>query len=207
MANGLDRDYFLSKCNRCGYCCSESQSGDVFLYPADFFRIREFLAILDLQFINRYLKMIEYEYHVRNSNLKTTGESIYLPIFAIKMKKKAGCPFYDPHLKSCRIYPARPDQCRFFPLIYCILEDSEQLEDMRKNCLVIQEILKHYSNERLENFQIPEYPREIITKEERTIEYQYYIFIMERLPPNWDDLSEKAQKKALLKLYQEFTQF
>ncbi|MDF1538848.1 MAG: YkgJ family cysteine cluster protein [Candidatus Thorarchaeota archaeon] len=56
------------------------------------------------------------------------------------------CFFYDPETKLCKIYEARPDGCRYYPVVYnarkrkCVLDDDCPLrekvsrQEMRKVC-------------------------------------------------------------------------
>jgi len=56
------------------------------------------------------------------------------------------CYFYDPETKLCKIYEARPDGCRYYPVVYnvkkrkCVLDSDCPLrevitrQEMRKIC-------------------------------------------------------------------------
>lgn len=105
----------MKKCNNCGKCCTASQEGDVLIFPHDFHRLLNYLQIKPKLLISKYLKIIEYEYHIRDENFQLTGISKFIPVFSIRMQKH-GCPFYNSQTRNCDIYPARSDQCRFFPL-------------------------------------------------------------------------------------------
>ncbi|RLI63958.1 MAG: hypothetical protein DRO88_08600 [Promethearchaeia archaeon] len=207
MVVNFNQDHYLKKCALCGACCSATQSGDVFLYPNDFFRLNIFLGYSENKFINRYLKIVEYEYHVRDNNLEPTGTTIFLPIFALQMTNQKGCPFYNPKIKLCEVYTARPAQCRFFPLIYCILEDHKQLNQMNSKCNVIHELLSDISktsdiSEKPSN--ILEISKEIVenlTLDERRMEYEFYKVTWSNLPSNWDSLSNNQQKRVLVQIY------
>ncbi|WP_457559009.1 YkgJ family cysteine cluster protein [Candidatus Harpocratesius sp.] len=200
----------MEKCNNCGNCCTASQEGDVLIFPLDFHRLLKNFQINPKLLISRYLKIIEYEYFIRDENFLLTEISKFVPVFSIRMQKKKGCPFYNSKSKKCNVYSARPDQCRFFPFIYCILEDSVQLHNMYDSCRIINSLFQALPQKKKENNELflpIEFINKIVEKE-RKIEHEYYTLLKKQLfthfnlvLDDWDNLSTKKQIKILLKIY------
>ncbi len=204
----------MEKCNNCGFCCGHDQQGDVFLYPLDLHRIANFLEISASQMVKKYCKMVEYEIIMRERNFHPTDRKQYIPVFALRMMKNHGCPYYDRAKKNCKIYLARPEQCRFFPFIYCILEDPMQIRGMTDSCTVIQTFLRSLQVEdpSTQTLKIPLDLIERMTEKEKRAEFAYYSTLMgpngiiadQKAQKKWDSLSEAAQSTQLLQFYSAF---
>ncbi|MHA1610785.1 MAG: YkgJ family cysteine cluster protein [Promethearchaeota archaeon] len=210
----IEKQLFMEKCNNCGYCCSLDQQGDVLLFPLDLQRIADFFKITTSQLANRYCKVVEYEISVKDVNFEPTSKKSFIPVFALRMVVNHGCPFYDKSRKNCKIYSARPDQCRFFPFIYCILEDSQQIYGMKGNCTVIQAFLSplQTADPLTPTPIIPINPIETMTEKEKMMEFAYYraltdpdgILVNKKSQEKWDILSEEDQRAQLLQFYSAF---
>ncbi|TFH26105.1 MAG: YkgJ family cysteine cluster protein [Promethearchaeota archaeon] len=201
----------MEKCNNCGFCCSYDQQGDVFLYPLDLLRIADFLHITNAQMVKQYCKVVEYEIILREHNFQHTCRKIFIPVFALRMIKNLGCPFYDNVRKDCTIYSARPEQCRYFPFIACILEDTPQIVELTGNCTVIQAFLSSFQNVD-PSTTTPIMPFEVIetmTEKEKKAEFAYYLALTgpngfitdQKAQKKWDALSEAAQSTQLFQFY------
>ena len=82
-------------CQRCGACCR--WPGSVLLEPADVAAAAAFLEMPEEAFVGRHAAL------ARNRAQLT-----------LKENSGGACEFLDPEGR-CRIYPARPKQCRGFP--------------------------------------------------------------------------------------------
>jgi hypothetical protein len=82
-------------CTRCGRCCRDREEPTyVFLEEDEICALAEFLRLTRKQFLERYCTWEE------------DG-------FVLK-KRPGACIFWDENL-GCRVYPARPVQCRTWP--------------------------------------------------------------------------------------------
>ena len=95
-----------NKCVDCGNCCRETE------------------MILSARDVVRIKKNAPKNLRITNFVEKTTDG-----LFQLK-NADGYCVFFDPTIKSCKIYAVRPQGCRFYPLIY----DSD-----KKICVLDQE--------------------------------------------------------------------
>lgn len=84
-------------CKQCGTCCR--WSGYVHVTEKDIKRIVSFLAMDELDFIDRYTCL--------------TGNRQGLSLIE---HDDGSCIFFEDSSNSCQIYDVRPQQCREFPL-------------------------------------------------------------------------------------------
>lgn len=194
------------QCNQCGNCCSATQEGDIFLYPRDAQRLSHFFN-QDLRiFLSQYTKIVEYEIESTNKEPNQENYKEYIPIFALTVNQKTGCVFFDAAEKKCAVYSVRPDQCRFFPFIYCVLEDISQWKPMIETCQVIKHFNSYFqksTNEDIHTFS------KNITVQERKIEQEYYNFLKRQNMHNdeqskkkkWNLLEYSQQREILANLY------
>lgn len=82
------------ECRRCGHCCE--QAGFVYLNEAEAEKIAGFLRMDASDFVNEYCELFE------RSRL------------VLKKAPDERCVFLEGN--ACRVYSARPAQCRDFPL-------------------------------------------------------------------------------------------
>lgn len=83
------------KCIECGNCCKEL--GPIPLNPRDVKRLADYFGKAEKVIIRRHCRVL------------------FNPI-RVFIKKDRPCKFYD-SIKGCRIYEARPDQCRLHPFL------------------------------------------------------------------------------------------
>ncbi len=93
------------KCEQCGKCCNFEV---VCLDKNDIKRIAKFL--------NETLRRVMIKF-VRNNPVKTSSDK-----YAFKISKP--CIFQDKRTKRCKIYNARPDVCRGYPVIPVVTGDK-----------------------------------------------------------------------------------
>ncbi|HOO20228.1 MAG TPA: YkgJ family cysteine cluster protein [Kiritimatiellia bacterium] len=91
----MDAPLDAFECRRCGACCR--WPGSVLLEPADIESAAAFLGLTPEEFIERHAGL------ARNRAQLTLKEA-----------PGGACGFLDDN-DCCRIYPARPRQCRDFP--------------------------------------------------------------------------------------------
>ena len=83
-----------NRCKDCGKCCLDTEM---------------ILSQNDIKLIMQFHRNIikEKEFAFMNNSKQ------------FQLKNKNGhCIFYDPSLKTCKIYEYRPQGCRFYPLIF-----------------------------------------------------------------------------------------
>jgi uncharacterized protein len=86
------KDGLKFECTQCGRCCTGSP-GFVWITMSELYRMAEFLGMRDRDFAKKYVRRV--------------GDRMSL----IELSN-GDCVFYE---KGCKIYPARPNQCRTFP--------------------------------------------------------------------------------------------
>ncbi len=85
------------KCLRCGACCR--WEGPVRIGESEIAGISAFLKISESEFIRDFTVLT----HDRHS-------------LSLTESPDGSCFFYDPDIRSCRINPVKPAQCRNFPV-------------------------------------------------------------------------------------------
>jgi Fe-S-cluster containining protein len=86
------KDGLRFECTQCGHCCTGAP-GYVWITVREIYRMAEFLEMRERDFVRKYVRRVNQRMSL-----------IELP--------NGDCVFYD---KGCKIYPARPNQCRTFP--------------------------------------------------------------------------------------------
>jgi uncharacterized protein len=104
--NGLNFE-----CTGCGKCCEYSDA-EVYLNESDIDRICAYLTITSESFIKTYCRTVKGK-QVLKSN-------------------KSHCIFLNE--KRCKIYSARPDQCRTFPFWGEILKSKTRWDYVGETC-------------------------------------------------------------------------
>lgn len=95
------------KCNGCGECCR--WTGAVVLLPED-------IAVLAAA-----LKMTEEEFVRDRTRLAPNRRQL-----ALLDQKDGSCEFLEGN--RCRVYTARPEQCRTFPYAWSVSEGCPELD-------------------------------------------------------------------------------
>ena len=95
----FDYSFDHSACSTCqGKCCT-GESGYIYVTKAEIEKIAELLGLGIKDFVEQYLFKKLYKYSIKERKF---GESYE-------------CVFYDRESNGCKIYEARPLQCRTFP--------------------------------------------------------------------------------------------
>lgn len=104
------------ECTGCGKCCTyQDEYAHVYLNRAERKALAEHLGLGLRAFGNRYTFVDEYGW----TQLKTEQDR---------------CVFLDPDTKACKVYGARPVQCRTFPFWAEMIEDGEWTPRAREVC-------------------------------------------------------------------------
>ncbi len=86
-------------CANCeGRCCT-GESGYIYVTKAEIFAISELLKMNVNDFGVKYLFKNGYKYSLKEKKIEDSYE----------------CVFYDRESNGCKIYMARPNQCKTFP--------------------------------------------------------------------------------------------
>jgi len=81
-----------------GRCCT-GESGYIYVSKAEIFAIAEVLTMDVNEFALKYLFKKGYKYSIKENKIDDSYE----------------CVFYDRDSNGCKIYNARPSQCKTFP--------------------------------------------------------------------------------------------
>ncbi|MDH4943605.1 YkgJ family cysteine cluster protein [Sulfurimonas sp. C5] len=88
-----------SACETCeGRCCT-GESGYIYVTKDEIFAIADLLEMDVNDFAIKYLFKTGYKYSIKENQIGDSYE----------------CVFYDRETNGCKIYEARPTQCRTFP--------------------------------------------------------------------------------------------
>jgi len=101
-------------CTGCGYCCS-GQPGYVYVNDDEIAQISQYLGMDASEFLSRFTR----ETHRERSLVE---------------RPNGDCVFLDPVLRSCRIYPIRPRQCKSFPFWNSNLRRPKDWDDVCRTC-------------------------------------------------------------------------
>lgn len=108
------KDGLRFKCTGCGKCCSGSP-GYVFLRDEDIDTLTKELQITKEEFIKKYTKAVGRRLSLRDDT----------PNYA--------CIFLE-NGKYCKVYKARPLQCRAYPFWLITISSKEQWDDAAMMC-------------------------------------------------------------------------
>jgi len=104
MSNIIKKDDYTysfdaSACFTCqGRCCT-GESGYIYVTKSEIEKIAELLELDVREFVSKYLFKKMYKYSIKE----------------IKYNSSFECIFYDRESNGCKIYEARPTQCKTFP--------------------------------------------------------------------------------------------
>lgn len=109
-------------------CC---RNVNIFLTPADVFRMKRRLNMTSTEFLEKY-------------TLQFVSQHTGLPVVLLKMQDDAekSCPFVTP--EGCAIYSDRPWSCRLYPLSYNNDQDYYEIIADPSVCLGFQEPKEWY---------------------------------------------------------------
>ena len=108
------REGLRFKCTGCGGCCTGAP-GYVWVTRAEIAVMAAALDMNEEQFGKRYLRRVGNRY----SLIELSG---------------GDCVFFDPGLRSCRIYKHRPRQCRTWPFWPSNLQTPEIWREISESC-------------------------------------------------------------------------
>jgi Fe-S-cluster containining protein len=104
------------ECTRCGRCCTARDGfAHVYLNQEEVAALARELRLTLREFSRRYTFRDEY------------GWTQLVP-------GEGRCIFLEPHGGTCRVYAARPAQCRSFPFWPRLVEDGQWTEPARALC-------------------------------------------------------------------------
>ncbi|QOP45325.1 YkgJ family cysteine cluster protein [Sulfurimonas paralvinellae] len=100
-------------CSTCeGRCCT-GESGYIYVTKAEIFAIAELLDMDVNDFGVKYLFKKGYKYSLKEKKIDDSYE----------------CVFYDRESNGCKIYMARPNQCKTFPFWDYFKTHVDELKD------------------------------------------------------------------------------
>ena len=109
------KDGLRFQCSQCGDCCTGAP-GFVWVNKAEIASLAEAIGENDIQ---------EFEQqYVRNVGIRKS----------LKEYANGDCVFFDPDLRRCRVYNARPRQCRTWPFWESNLKSPEAWERTCEVC-------------------------------------------------------------------------
>ena len=96
---GFDYAFTPDACETCqGRCCT-GESGYIYVSKSEIENISSLLNLDVKEFVNKYLFKKMYKYSIKEIEYNDSFE----------------CVFYDRESNGCKIYDARPTQCKTFP--------------------------------------------------------------------------------------------
>lgn len=102
------------QCTGCGDCCTGAP-GYVWVNQAEIEAMAKVLGLPVERFQERFVRMVG----IRRSLIELDG---------------GDCVFFDNRARRCRVYEARPRQCRTWPFWASNLRDREAWDAMAENC-------------------------------------------------------------------------
>ncbi len=88
-----------SACAACGGRCCTGESGNIFVTPAEIASLASLLQMQEDDFRATYLEKRGYRFSLQERIVGMSHD----------------CVFFDREANGCRVYAARPKQCRTFP--------------------------------------------------------------------------------------------
>ena len=111
--DGFDYGFDSSACASCGGACCTGESGVIDVNKHEMERIASFLEMEVEAFKNKYLYKVGYRYSLKENEVDGEYE----------------CVFFDRQSGGCKVYPARPLQCRTFPFWEYFKTHKEELKN------------------------------------------------------------------------------
>jgi len=111
--DGYPYAFDSNACASCqGRCCT-GESGYIYVTKAEIFAIAELLDMDVNEFGVKYLFKNGYKYSLKENKIEDSYE----------------CVFYDRESNGCKIYMARPQQCKTFPFWDYFKTHVDELKD------------------------------------------------------------------------------
>lgn len=96
---GFSYKFNPGACKECAGRCCTGESGYIYITKSEAEKICELLDLDMKSFVENYLYKKGYKYSIKENKVGDSYE----------------CVFYDNKTNGCKIYEARPIQCRTFP--------------------------------------------------------------------------------------------
>ena len=123
------------KCTGCGKCCTGS-NGYAWLTEADVLGLARHLNLSVNKFLQKFTRYVNGSYALLDA--PGTDRCIFL------------------EGKQCRVYEARPSQCKQFPFWPGVVASKEEWESLKSECEGIDHPEgKHFSKEEIEELSNP----------------------------------------------------
>jgi len=100
-------------CSTCAGKCCTGESGYIYVTKAEIFAIAELLNMDVNDFGVKYLFKKGYKYSLKENRIDDSFE----------------CVFYERESNGCKIYMARPNQCKTFPFWDYFKRHVDELKD------------------------------------------------------------------------------
>ncbi len=105
-------------CNSCEGNCCRGESGYIWVKYAEIERIANLLEMSLEEFVTMYLKKVGHRFSLIEKRLS---------------ENDFGCIFFDEVKRSCKIYEARPLQCKSYPF-WDSYKNRENVKELRAEC-------------------------------------------------------------------------
>jgi Fe-S-cluster containining protein len=116
MSNEFYEKGLKFECQRCSYCCRH-EPGFVFLSENDLNAMVKELDMSEEEFVTQYCTRVDIGFFKRLSLIE---------------KKNHDCIFWSE--EGCRVYKARPLQCRSYPFWTQIVQDKDSWDEESLSC-------------------------------------------------------------------------
>ncbi|MEJ2501477.1 MAG: YkgJ family cysteine cluster protein [Campylobacterales bacterium] len=97
--DGFPYAFDPSACAECGGRCCTGESGNIFVSPQEIRTLAKLLEMSEADFRETFLEKRGYKFSLKERIVGMSHD----------------CIFYDRETNGCRVYAARPLQCRTFP--------------------------------------------------------------------------------------------
>ena len=97
---GFNFSFNPKACEECGGKCCTGESGYIWVTPIEMQKIANLLKISVDELKSNFLIKVGYKFSIKEKELD---------------KNNYACWFFDEKTAMCKIYEARPNQCRTFP--------------------------------------------------------------------------------------------
>jgi uncharacterized protein len=170
------------QCTSCGNCCNDLTDGVIVMYAGDIEALASFFGESKKEIAQKYLKIRSVEYNFTQHPVAKHKKPLYLDTLTLKFIGSENCIFFEITNGNnvCKIYPARPLQCKNYPLLSFVLSSNEQLASVLSDCPGISiesELNDDNDNKMKRNKKYS--PTELlsIAHEEHDLEYNYYLHL------------------------------
>lgn len=154
--------------------------GVILLFPNDVDALASFLGETKRIVAQKYLQVRSVEYDFTTYPSDPHEKPIYLDTLTLKFEGSKDCIFFEKvnGKNNCRIYSARPSQCKRYPLLSFVLTSNGQLKFVQSDCPGIS--LDFDNDKRSPSGEKKKYsPTELrsLIQEDQENEYNYYTLL------------------------------